>query len=67
MSEFTRCDGPDCDKVRPKRWEDGYYDWPTLYIVEANHDRDSGDFCSWTCLAAWAVNRATEREGTISE
>lgn len=64
MSRFSRCDGPNCTKERP-RWpyEAGYYDFIT---VEANEDADHGDFCSWTCLAAWATEKALDREGRFA-
>lgn len=31
--------------------------------VEACDDKDHGQFCSWTCLAAWATEKAITREG----
>lgn len=57
---ITRCDGIGCLKERPQQYNDGYYDW---LIVEASEDCDHGQFCSWTCLAGWATNRAVDREG----
>lgn len=36
-----------------------YYEFVTL-SVEANENSDHGDFCSWQCLAEWAMAKAME-------
>jgi hypothetical protein len=36
-----------------------YYEFVHLNI-EANEDADHGDFCSWQCLAEWAMSKAME-------
>lgn len=57
---ITRCDGPECLAEFSGRSIDFWnYEWLT---VEANEDADHGQFCSWSCLAAWATSRAMERE-----
>lgn len=40
------------------------YTWIVLEI-EASEDDDHGQFCSWSCLAAWATEKAIEKEGSI--
>lgn len=59
---FIRCDGPGCG-VTSHSTRDHYlgpdYSWLAL---EANEDADHGQFCSWTCLVAFATLRAIERE-----
>lgn len=37
------------------------YAWIVLEI-EANEDEDHGQFCSWSCLAAWATEQAIKHE-----
>jgi hypothetical protein len=55
---LIRCDS--CgETVRSRDILGPDYAW---IAVEANEDADHGEFCSWTCLAAWATNRAIERE-----
>lgn len=36
-----------------------YYEFVEL-SVSANEDADNGDFCSWQCLAEWAMAKAME-------
>ena len=31
-------------------------------VVEANWDADHGQFCSWQCLAEWAMSKAIEHK-----
>lgn len=58
----VRCDGPGCDAEKQDR---GYLsDW---HVVESNEDADHGQFCTWTCLAAWATNMAVSRETGLTE
>ena len=35
--------------------------------VEANWDADHGQFCSWKCLAEWAMGKAIEHDGRTEE
>lgn len=62
----TSCDGPGCEVT--DRGETTHYhlgaDY-TFIVVEANEDADHGQFHSWSCLAAWATQRAMERESAF--
>ena len=55
MSRATFCDGPECGKRMEGRYSE-------FVSVEAGEDADHGQFCSWWCLAAWATQRAIDRE-----
>lgn len=73
MSARTVCDGPDCGETRRgSRYGDWYeededlppkldsrYEW---IAVEHDEDRLHGDFCSFECLAAWAMSHAIDRQ-----
>jgi hypothetical protein len=56
---ITKCDGPNCST----EWRTAAWNNEHPITVEADADDDHGQFCSWSCLASWATNRALEREG----
>lgn len=72
MAEIVRCDKCGKEAQHPFRGVDpedreevtrAYYEFVYLR-VEANEDRDHGDFCSWQCLAEWVMAKAlTGTEG----
>lgn len=66
MSRATECDGPGCvaRESAPAQFDVDDVGW---IHVEASEDADHADFCSWTCLAAWAVRHALEREGAVTD
>ena len=52
--EPIHCDGPDCSATRPgPRYGPGLVTW---LAVEHNEDRFQTNFCSFECLAGWAVD-----------
>lgn len=64
MTDRTFCDGPGCEQTQPTVQEDSDTHWSWIQ-VETGDDVDCGDFCSWTCLAAWSVNKAIQVEGVM--
>lgn len=56
------CDA--CEKrVKSHRYDRSVDDDELAWIsVEANWDADHGQFCSWSCLAEWAMGKAVEHK-----
>jgi hypothetical protein len=64
---ITVCD--QCDKRVKSHKHDRFDDDATIdwLSVEANWDVDHGQFCSWPCLAEWAMSKAIEHEGRTED
>lgn len=66
MSNIVKCDQcgklvqsskSGMDEEERQRYDDEY--WDLIYVrVEANHDKDHADLCSWNCLAEWSMSKA---------
>lgn len=53
------CDGPKCDKMSAgKELPDGWLASTTKYASDASADK--GTFCSYQCLADWALHDPAE-------
>lgn len=55
---LTSCDGPDCVNMAADSTGDEDEPPDQWLHVDAYDDLDCGDYCSWECLAAYAMAHA---------
>lgn len=59
MSDMTHCDGPDCDKTKPRYGARRLRDGPWISLSSRP---DDVDFCGKACAIAWLTKEAEADE-----